>query len=194
MQTRNRDLKCIPEIQNEVQRVAGGDMSMSETRWFDWLRWGMLLGVTAWSAFGAAQEPANRKQPPSPESLHESVSDSVRELREQVRELQAAVAGMRSDWQRTRAETAELRRELEEVRAGTVPRSAVLKDAVAKSETPTSTSTSMTSSDAVASISQNVLASPEDQKPDDQKEHQNKGEHAASAEEEYQLLSGKVDE
>jgi hypothetical protein len=52
----------------------------------------------------------------------------------------------------------------------------------------------MTSSDAVASISQNVLASPEDQKPDDQKKHQNKGEHAASAEEEYQLLSGKVDE
>ena len=53
-------------------------MSMSETRWFEWLRWGMLLGVTAWSAFGAAQEPANRTQPLSPESLHESVNDSVR--------------------------------------------------------------------------------------------------------------------
>ena len=39
-------------------------------------------------------------------------------LREQVRELQAAVAGMRSDWQQARAETAELRRELDEVRAG----------------------------------------------------------------------------
>src|SRR5208282_682025 len=184
MQTRNRDLKCIPEIQNEVQRVAGGDMSMSETRWFDWLRWGMLLGVTAWSAFGAAQEPANRKQPPSPESLHESVSDSVRELREQVRELQAAVAGMRSDWQRTRAETAELRRELEEVRAGTVPRSAVLKDAVAKSETG--------NSEAAAGISQNILqnGAPQDQRTEDQK----KSGHAASLEEEYQLLSGKVDD
>ncbi|MGA2359425.1 MAG: hypothetical protein ABSF66_10510 [Terriglobales bacterium] len=159
-------------------------MSMSETRWFDWLRWGMLLGVTAWSAFGAAQEPANRKQPPSPESLHESVSDSVRELREQVRELQAAVAGMRSDWQRTRAETAELRRELEEVRAGTVPRSAVLKDAVAKSETG--------NSEAAAGISQNILqnGAPQDQRTEDQK----KSGHAASLEEEYQLLSGKVDD
>jgi len=157
---------------------------MSETRWFDWLRWGMLLGVTAWSAFGAAQEPANRKQPPSPESLHESVSDSVRELREQVRELQAAVAGMRSDWQRTRAETAELRRELEEVRAGTVPRSAVLKDAVAKSETG--------NSEAAAGISQNILqnGAPQDQRTEDQK----KSGHAASLEEEYQLLSGKVDD
>jgi regulator of replication initiation timing len=66
------------------------------------------------------------------------VSDSVRELREQVRELQAAVAGMRSDWQQARAETAELRRELEEVRAGTVPRNAVLRDAVAKPETDNS--------------------------------------------------------
>src|SRR5208282_698106 len=49
------------EIQNEVWRVAGGDMSICKTCWFDCLRWGMLLGVTAWSAFGAAQESANRK-------------------------------------------------------------------------------------------------------------------------------------
>jgi hypothetical protein len=157
---------------------------MSETRWFDWLRWGMLLGVTAWSAFGAAQEPANRKQPPSPESLHESVSDSVRDLREQVRELQAAVAGMRSDWQRTRAETAELRRELEEVRAGTAPRNALLRDAVAKSKTG--------NSEVAAGSSQNVLQNgvPQDQRTEDQK----KSGHAASLEEEYQLLSGKVDD
>ncbi len=159
-------------------------MSMSETRWFEWLRWGMLAGVTAWSVFGVAQDPADRMQPSSPESLHESVSDSVRELREQVRELQAAVAGMRSDWQRTRAETAELRRELEEVRAGTVPRSAVLKDAVAKSETG--------NSEAAAGISQNILqnGAPQDQRTEDQK----KSGHAASLEEEYQLLSGKVDD
>jgi hypothetical protein len=37
--------------------------------------------------------------------------------KQQVRELQAAVAGMRSDWQQARAETAELRRELDELRA-----------------------------------------------------------------------------
>lgn len=168
-------------------------MSMSETRWFEWLRWGMLLGVTTWSAFGAAQEPANRTQPLSPESLHESVNDSVRELREQVRELQAAVAGMRSDWQRTRAETAELRRELDEVRAGTGLRNAVLRDAVAKPATSTANPL------AVGSL-QNVLENwaPQDQRAedpkDDRKEDQKKSEHAARLEEEYQLLSGKVDD
>ena len=167
-------------------------MSTSETRWFEWLRWGMLLGATAWSAFGAAQETANRTQPPSPESLHESVSDSVRELREQVRELQAAVAGMRSDWQRARTETAELRRELEEVRAGTGLRQAVLRDAVAKSEPG--------NSEAAAESLQSVLQKdvPQDQATEDQKKNQKgdqkKAEHAASLEEEYQLLSGKVDD
>ena len=163
-------------------------MSMSETRWFEWLRWGMLLVVMAWSAFGAAQEPANRTQPPSPESLQESVSDSVRELREQVRELQAAVAGMRSDWRRERAETAELRREFEEVRAGTVPRSAVLKDAVAKS--------AAANPEAGAGSLQNVLqnGTPQDQRTQDQNQDRKRGERAASLEEEYQLLSGKVDD
>ena len=157
-------------------------MGTSERRWFDCLRWGMLLGVTAWSALGAAQEPANRPQAPSPEALHESVSDSVRELRDQVRELQAAVAGMRSDWQRARDETAELRRELDEIRAGegrtgTELRSAELKDAVAKSETG--------NSEAAAGSLQN-----QDQRTEDPK----KSAHAASLDEEYQLLSGKVDD
>src|SRR3979411_1725184 len=108
---------------------------MSMTRWCESLRWAMLMGVMTWTAFGIAQEGQNRAEPPSPGSLSDSSSDSVRELREQVRELQAAVAGMRSDWQRARAETADLRRELDEVRAGAGPRKAVVTDAVAKSET-----------------------------------------------------------
>ncbi len=164
-------------------------MSMSETRWFEGLRWGMLLGVTAWSAFGAAQEPANRTRPPSPESLHESVSDPVRELREQVRELQAEVAGMRSDWQRARTETAELRRELEEVRTETGLRNAALRNAVVKSATSTA-------SPVPVEVLQNVLenGTPQDQRAEDPKQDRKKGEHAASLEEEYQLLSGKVDD
>jgi len=145
--------------------------------------------VTAWSAFGAAQEPANRMQPPSPEMSHESVSDSVRELREQVRELQAAVAGMRSDWQRARTETAELRRELEEVRTETGLRNAVIRNAVVKSATSTA-------SPVPVGGLQNVLenGTPQDQRTEDQKEDRKKGRHAASLEEEYQLLSGKVDD
>jgi hypothetical protein len=147
-------------------------MSTSKTRWFELLRWGMLMGLMAWTASGVAQEAANRAEPPSPGS----VSDSVRELREQVLELQAAVAGMRSDWQRARAETAELRRELDEVRAGTGPRNAVVRDAVAT-----------TNSEAAAGSLQGGA-------PEVQKEGQKKNEHAASLEEEYQLLSGKVDD
>jgi len=160
------------------------------TRWFEWLRWVMLIGVMACTASGVAQEAANRAEPPSPGSVRDrdSVSDSVRELREQVRELQAVVAGMRSDWRRARAETAELRRELDEVRAGTGPRNGVLTAAVVNSET--------TNSEAAAGSFQNVLQSgaPEEQKPEVQQEDQKKGGHAASLEEEYQLLSGKVDD
>jgi hypothetical protein len=170
--------------------MAGGEMSTSKTRCIEWLRCGMLVGVMAWTSAGVAQEVTNRAEKPSPvahpearrEPTGDSVNDSVRELREQVRELQAAVSGMRSDWQQARAETAELRRELEEVRAGTAPRNAVLTDAVAKS--------TMINSEATGGLQS---GGPQDEKQD-QKEDQKKGEHAASLEEEYQLLSGKVDD
>ena len=164
-------------------------MRMSKTCWVECLRWGMLLGVTAWSAIGAAQEPANRTPPPSLESMHESVSDSVRELRQQVGELQAAVAEMRSDWQRARAETAELRRELDEIRMGEVRggaglRNAVLSNAVAKAAPG--------NSETAAGSLQN--GTPQDQGTESQKEVQKKAERTASLDEEYQLLSGKVDD
>jgi hypothetical protein len=161
-------------------------MNMIKTRCFEWLRWGMLVAVMAWTAVSVAQESTNPPQPASVNPPNTSVSDSVRELREQVRELQAAVAGMRSDWQQARAETAELRHELDEFRAGAAPRTAVLRDAVAKSGNPTD-------------ILENVLhgSAPQDQEQgqkEDQKEAQKKSEHAASLDEEYQLLSGKVDD
>jgi hypothetical protein len=165
------------------------------TRWFELLRWVMLMGVIAWTASGVAQEAANRAEPPSPGSVRngDSVSDSVRELREQVRELEAAVAGMRSDWQRARAETAELRRELDEVRAGT--RNAVLRDAVVKSETSNSEAAAGTFQDSSQSVLKNGWPQDEKQNQEEaQQEDRKKGEHAASLEEEYQLLSGKVDD
>jgi hypothetical protein len=161
-------------------------MNMIKTRCFEWLRWGMLVAVMAGTAVSVAQESTNPPQPASVNPPNTSVSDSVRELREQVRELQAAVAGMRSDWQQARAETAELRHELDEFRAGAAPRTAALRDAVAKSGNPTD-------------ILENVLhgSAPQDQEQgqkEDQKEAQKKSEHAASLDEEYQLLSGKVDD
>src|SRR4029077_17815320 len=128
MQIRSAD----PQIQTLSVPSAGDDMRM--TRWFEFLRCAILMAAMAWTASGMAQEARNRAEPPSPGSLSDSSSDSVRELREQVRELQAAVAGMHSDWQRARAETEELRRELNEVRAETGPRNAGVRNAVAKSE------------------------------------------------------------
>ncbi len=170
-------------------------MSMRMTLWLEGLRWVTLMGVMTWTASSVAQEAANRAEPPSPGRESNSASDAVRELREQVRELQTAVAGMRSDWQRAQAETAELRRELDEirtgeVRAGTGPRNAVVRDTVEKSEIPNSERAA-----GLRDSLQNVLQSgaPQSEKQG-QEEDQQKAKHGASLEEEYQLLSGKVDD
>jgi len=165
-------------------------MSMGKAHWIKCLRWGTLIGVAACGIPASAQEPVNRTQPLSPESTHESVSDSVRELREQVRELQAAVAGMRSDWQQARTETAELRRELDELRAGKGLRNVTLTHAVVKSETVSSAAAGSWPS-VVKNAVQNGVS--EDVNTESQKEEK-KDEHAARLEEEYQLLSGKVDD
>jgi hypothetical protein len=186
--------------------MAGGDMS--DKGWFEWLRWGVLMSVMASTTAGVAQEAANRAEPASPVSHSEpgsgtwtnSVDDSVRELREQVRELQIAVAGMRSDWQHARAETAELRRELDEVRAGTEPRNAVVRDAVARSGAGNSGAPAGRWQNVVENARPNVLPdvlpknAPQDEQPEVQKDDRKNGEHGASLEEEYQLLSGKVDD
>ena len=154
-------------------------MNMRMTRRCEWLRCGMLMGVLAWTASGVAQNAAKPAEATSPRALGSDsvMSDSVRELCEQVRELQEAVAGMRSDWQRARAETAELRRQLDQVRAGTGPREAALRNAVANLEIETSEAESLQKG-----------------APEVEAEDQKKGERSASLEEEYQLLSGKVDD
>jgi hypothetical protein len=169
-------------------------MSMAKAHWIKCLRWGTLIGIAACSLRAAGQEPGNRTQPPSQESAHESASDSVRELREQVRELQAAVAGMRSDWQQERTETVELRRELDELRAEKGPRNDVLRDAALRPET---------GGPATAGRLRNVVknttqdAASQDLKTGsekDEKKEAKKDERAARLDEEYQLLSGKVDD
>jgi len=188
---------------------------MSDKRWYEGLRCLMLIMVVKATVMtaaisGVAQEAADRAES-HPESHAESsivsvkapgnapvdasANASVRVLQEQVRALQEAVVGMRSDWQQARAETAELRRELDELRATELrvdnqPRHAVLRDAAAKS---------------VALVSPNPWPKnapqndqPEVQKPEVQKavpkEDRQNGDHAASLEEEYQLLTGKVDD
>jgi hypothetical protein len=175
----------MSEIQNEVQnemqnemQAAGGDMSLIERRWLGWLRWGMLAGLTAWSVIGAAQEPANVTASVSSstsDAANASLSESVRELREQVRELQAAVAGMR--------------RELDQVRTTTAPQNAVLREAVLTS--PANTAAGSLRNDASPSSSVDNLS---ENQIEIQKDEQKKSERTASLDEEYQLLSGKVDD
>jgi len=177
-------------------RTAGGDMS--DKSWVEWLRRCVLLTVVACSTYGVAQGTANRAEAhsrplsePSSELSLASVNASVRALQQQVSALQATVEGMRSDWQQARAETAELRQELNDVRATEVhtnelrtnrePRNPVLQDAVAKSASGVSPNASQTEA------SQNPQL-------EAQKENQKSNEHAAGLEEEYQLLSGKVDD
>lgn len=143
---------------------------MNRKRWFDVLRRGTLLSALAWTASGVAQGSAPSVDTPAADSPADSKSESIRELRDELRELKTMVAEMRSDSQRARAETAELRRELDQLRAGAAPRNAVLREAVI--EPPSEAS----------------------QVEDQEKEDQKKGEHPATLDEEYQLLSGKVDE
>jgi hypothetical protein len=163
---------------------------------FDFLRVGTLISVMIWTASGGAQQTVSHIQPPSPEAStelttesgnqspkNEPVTESIRELREQVRELQAAIAEVRSDWQHARAETAELRRDLDQLRGVTGQRSTQFKEAMVRSEIPNQNTQNTTQN-----------ATPETTPSAAQREDQKKSEHAASLDEEYQLLTGKVDE
>jgi TolA-binding protein len=175
---------------------------MSAKRKFKWLRWMVLTAAMAWTASAIAQDDSKREVPKGRSSsvsqshrdsdgnsIDDPANDSLRELRDQVRELRAAVAEMRSDWQHARAETSELRRELDEMRAGSGSQPVVLKNAVI--------SRTVSQQEGVQGTgSYNQV--PEDQTSGNQSSsnqgEQKKNDHAASLEEQYQLLSGKVDD
>jgi hypothetical protein len=141
---------------------------MSTRHTYDVLRSAMLAGLLLWSGVSAAQEPAGATETSSAASLN----DSVRELRQQIRELQAAVTEIRSEAQQYRAETTELRKELQAVRTASVP-----------------------GNPAAAEIGAGTSAyGPAAAPPRTEEQEDQKMQHAATLEEEYQLLSGKVDE
>jgi regulator of replication initiation timing len=142
-------------------------MSTKMIRRFELWRSVILAGLMAWTVPSSAQPATNQAASPPSSSDTASLNDSIRELREQVRELQAAVADMRSDWQHAHAETVELRRELDQIRTPEVHVGA---------ETQTAAQNGM----------------PQDAKQAE--ENQKKIDHAASLDEQYQLLAGKVDD
>ncbi|HEX9111595.1 MAG TPA: hypothetical protein VF845_08965 [Terriglobales bacterium] len=144
---------------------------MDTKRAFCLLQWMMLVSLLAGTGSLAAQEAAQRAEPPVPDAL----ADSVRELREQVRQLQSAMAEMRSETQQARAETREMRRELEDVRAQSGAGKAVVMDAVART-------------DAAYPAAANGTAQGEEQ------QDRKKADRSATLDEEYELLSGKIDD
>lgn len=143
---------------------------MNTKRWLKLFRGWTLFGALSWTTFSVAQAVEPRAHETSGAAPADAAADSIRELQNQVRELQSMMAEMRSEWQRARSETAELRHELDQMRGGAGPREAVLQPAVVSSQV-----------DAPRVEAQ------------EQREAKRNG-HTATLEEEYQLLSGKVDD
>jgi hypothetical protein len=160
-------------------------MSRSQMRWFERLRWGILLGLIVWSACCTAQQLPNLSESACAQPSNESTNESVVALRQQMRELQTTVAEMRSDWQRARAETAELHRELDQVRGGTATQEAVFANNMPR--------TRLTDPFKAVESSYNLQGvAPPGQPSADQKVDQTPTESAL--EEQYELLKGKVDD
>jgi hypothetical protein len=163
---------------------------MSKRRWFDFLRRGTLACLTV-ATLANAQNTATRPAPGADDSL----SQAVRALSEQVRALDASVAELRSDAERARAETRQLRREMEELRAGNPVVRAAMIEPAPQVDTSTKKMTSIANAKDFVEPSQSEgsAAQPADPQIYGQQEPKAPG-HAAAIEEEYELLSGKVDD
>src|ERR1035437_9485515 len=80
MQIRNAD-KEVRTRRSESMCGERQEATMIEKRWFELLRWVMLVSLMAWTASGVAQEAANRAEPSSPGLRSDN---SVSELRDQI--------------------------------------------------------------------------------------------------------------
>ena len=162
---------------------------MSNRRRFDFLRRGMLVCLVVSTVMSAAQDQVSRPDPNTSNSL----AQAVRALNEQVRALDASVAEMRSEAERARAETRELRREVEELRAENSKQRAGTMEPVSPADGSITTGVISKAKDFARSLSEGSVAESVGPQTYDQQEQKAAG-HAASIEEEYDLLSGKVDD
>jgi hypothetical protein len=110
---------------------------------------------------------------------------SVRELRDEVRELRAAVEAMRTENARYREETQQMHRELEAVRHADAAR-ATEETPSRMYETASAAPPEISPSVSVRNEAQDAQAAPSKAARDD--------DHIAKLDEEYDLLSSKVDE
>jgi hypothetical protein len=137
----------------------------------------IVLALMLCCAAGFAQNGASSSQ--------ETLSQAVRELSDQVRALRASMAEMRADSARSHAETRELRRELEELRAAGNPQKPGIMEAVVRT----------VSKDAASALANSPQDSSPYQNPQgNASDEQKKSSRAATLDEEYELLSGKVDD
>ena len=128
------------------------------------LRLMTLASLVGGCCLGAAQQAGGATEASSTESLR----DVVRDLQQQVRELQGAVAEMREENERARADSAELRSLLGQMRGESA------ESQVSKSARP----------GAPTAAAEYALT----------QDQERKSERAASLEEKYELLTGKVDD
>ena len=137
-------------------------------------------------AGGFAQDGAKASSP------DKTLSQAVRELADQVRELKVSVAEMRADSERSHAESRELRRQLEELRAATNARQPGLLEAVVRtaSNSLNAVQRDGTVGAQAGQSGDSQYQSPQGSTPEEQK----KSSRAATLDEEYELISGKVDD
>jgi outer membrane murein-binding lipoprotein Lpp len=171
---------------------------MSRQRWFRILPGAMFCpkfalnrtfptcALLGFIFFGVATSPAqDSAQPKDSSASVDSLPQAVRELRDEVRELRATIAEMRSDSEAARAEAQALRHEVEELRAQTSVTQAALRIAPGQASSAVGEPPQPA---AEIQDSQNATSQPNPQAT------QNQSAHEASLEEEYQLLSGKIDD
>ena len=139
-------------------------------------------------------------------SSEQALSQALRELSDQVRELRTSVAEIRADSERSHAETRELRRQLNELRAASknpkpelleaVVRTAASALEVSPSAGQQDNNSSQEASSQQASQGQALpeRTSSEQSSPANGQEGQKKSGRAATLDEEYDLLAGKVDD
>lgn len=132
-------------------------------------------------ATSAGQDSAQPKESASADSLPQA----VRELRDEVRELRATIAEMRSDSEAARAEAQALRHEVEELRAQTSVTQAAIR--MGKSEG------SAVAPESLQEPRETQGSENESSQANVQREAQQSA-REASLEEQYQLLSGKIDD
>ena len=157
---------------------------MSVRWWYGLVRLTTMLSIAIGSAAVAAQNAANPTTPAG-----NSIGEAVHALSEQVRALQVSVAELRSDAERARVENLQLRKEIEALRTQASSPRMALADATwisldgASLQRPISPASSLAvPADEPHDVTDQVAQEPKQTA------------QAASLEEEYELLSGKVDD